>query len=223
MRVLNKNYAKNPLFLAVFDFLKSNRGSCLRFLYYLDIMRKITNNFISGELVNIQPSKGSQVNLDISLKNPFIIIFATISFAVLFIVNPGTTSPAQTFELEASFTQSEILMGENSTLITKITNHAPTPSTFVLHIIYTNRDFQFYDPLTGAHLSNVKSYDQSYTLIHPTSGILDKSTTIPITIIGPTPKGESETFRIIVKIFTLQDSEKIEVDQEAVMLTVNYT
>ena len=161
--------------------------------------------------------------MDISLKNPFIIICATISFAVLFIVNPGNTaSPPQTFELEAAFSLPEILVGENSTLITRITNHAPTPTAFVLHITYTNRDFQFYDPLTGAHLDNIKVHDQSYTLIHPTSGILDRSTTIPITIVGPTPKGASETFRITVKIFTLQDSEQIEADQEAVMLTVNY-
>lgn len=160
--------------------------------------------------------------MDISLKNPFIIICAAISFAVLFIANPGITAPSQTFELEAAFSQPEILMGENSTLITKITNHAPTPSAFILHITYTNHNFQFYDPLTGAHLDNVKTHDQSYTLIHPTGGILDRSTTIPITIVGPTPKGESETFRITVKIYTLQDSEKIEVDQKAVMLTVNY-
>jgi hypothetical protein len=160
--------------------------------------------------------------MDISLKNPFIIICAAISFAVLFIANPGSTASPQTFELEAAFSMPEILMGENSTLITRITNHAPTPSVFILHITYTNRDFQFYDPLTGAHLDNIKVHDQSFTLIHPTSGILDRSTTIPIMIVGPTPKGASETFRITVKILTLQDSEQIEVDQEAVMLTVNY-
>jgi hypothetical protein len=160
--------------------------------------------------------------MGISIKNPFVMICATISFAVLLIVNPGINPPPQTFELEVSFSLPEIVMGDNSTLVTKITNHAPTPSAFILHLIYTNRDFQFYDPLTGVHLNNVKTQDQSYTLIHPTGGILDRSTIIPITIIGPSPKGASETFRIIVKIYTLQDSEKIEVDHEAVMLTVNY-
>ena len=166
--------------------------------------------------------EGSQTSMDISLKNPFIIICATISFSVLFIANPGSTAPPQTFELEAAFSLPEILMGENSTLITKITNHAPTPSPFILHITYTNQDFQFHDPLTGAHLDNIKAHDQIFTLIHPTGGILDRSTTIPITIVGPTPKGASETFQITVKIFTVQDTEQIEVDQEAVMLTVNY-
>jgi hypothetical protein len=161
--------------------------------------------------------------MGISLKNPFVMICATISFAVLFIVNPGINPPPQNFDLEASFSLPEIVMGDNSTLVTKITNHAPTPSAFILHISYTNRDFQFYDPLTGAHLNNVKAHDQSYTLIHPTGGILDRSTIIPITIIGPSPKGASETFRIIVKIYTLQDSEKIEVDHEEVMLTVSYS
>ena len=167
--------------------------------------------------------KGSQLNMDISLKNPFLIICATISFAVLFIANPGSTASPQTFELEAAFSLPEIQMGENSTLITRITNHAPTPSPFILHITYTNRDFQFYDPLTGAHLNNIKAHAQSFTLIHPTGGILDRSTTIPILIRGPTPKGASETFRLNVTIYTLQDSEEIKVDQETVMLTVNYT
>lgn len=160
--------------------------------------------------------------MDISLRNPFIIICATISFAVLFLANTGSTAPSQIFELEAAFTLPEILMGENSTLITRITNHAPTPSVFILHVTYTNQDFQFYDPLTGNHLDNIKGNEQSYTLIHPTGGILDRSTTIPITIVGPTPKGESETFRITIKILTLQDSEQIVVNEEAVMLTVNY-
>jgi hypothetical protein len=207
---------------AGFEHLTFNPEVFHALMYYLDILTGITKNFIEDERVNDQVSKGSQTNMDISLKNPFIIICATISFAVLFVANPGSTAPSQTFELEAAFSVPEILMGENSTLITKITNHAPTPSVFILHIIYTNQNFQFYDPLTGDRLDNIKAHDQSYTLIHPTGGILDRSTTIPITIVGPTPKGASETFRITVKIFTLQDSEQIEVDQEAVMLTVNY-
>lgn len=162
------------------------------------------------------------------LRNPLIAIISTIIIAIIVIYSAGIFSVTPTTEglTIASLTleNDTIKMGTNTTLTVEIENTAEQTLSFELHLEYTNKDFKFYDQLTGDRLEDITIIDPAnYTITHPTKGALDRKTTIPILVNGPTPKGSSETFSIWVKVYLIEGNALTLSDVELILLTVTYS
>jgi hypothetical protein len=159
------------------------------------------------------------------LRNPLIIIIIAIIAAVIVISSLGgfeTPSPEGLNISNLTLEKDRIKMGENTTLTVEIENTADSSKVFELRIMYTAEDFVFYDTLTGEQLTNIKVYPNNYTLTHPTKGVLDKKTTIPITVQGPQPMGSEEEKLITVLVYSIDDSVASLSDERVISITVTF-
>ena len=159
------------------------------------------------------------------LRNPLIIIIIAIIAAVIVISSLGgfeTPSPEGLTISNLTLEKTRIKMGENTTLTVEIENTADTSKVFELRIMYTAEDFVFYDTLTGQQLTNIKVNPNNYTLTHPTKGVLDKKTTIPITVQGPQPMGSEEEKLITVLVYSIDDNVASLSDERDILITVTF-
>lgn len=159
------------------------------------------------------------------LRNPLIIIIIAIIAAVMVISSLGgleTPSPEGLNISNLTIEKDRIRMGENTTLTVEIENTADTSKVFELRIMYTAEDFVFYDTLTGEQLTNIKVNPNNYTLTHPTKGVLDKKTTIPITVQGPQPMGSEEEKLITVLVYSIDDNVASLSDEHVISITVTF-
>lgn len=159
------------------------------------------------------------------LRNPLIIIIIAIIAAVMVISSLGgleTPSPEGLNISNLTLEKDRIIMGENTTLTVEIENTADTSKVFELRIMYTAEDFVFYDTLTGEQLTNIKVNPNNYTLTHPTKGVLDKKTTIPITVQGPQPMGSEEEKLITVLVYSIDDNVASLSDEHVISITVTF-
>ena len=143
------------------------------------------------------------------LRNPLIIIIIAIIAAVIVISSLGgleTPSPTGLVISNLTLETDRIKMGENTTLTVEIENTADTSKVFELRIMYTAEDFIFYNTLTGEQLTNIQTNPSNFTLTHPTKGVLDKKTTIPITVQGPQPIGSEDVKEITVLVYSIEDN-----------------
>ncbi len=159
------------------------------------------------------------------LRNPLIIIIIAIIAAVIVISSLGgfeTPSPEGLNISNLILEKDRIKMGENTTLTVEIENTADTSKVFELRITYTAEDFVFYDTLTGEPLTNIKVNPNNYTLTHPTKGVLDKKTTIPITVQGPQPMGSEEEKLITVLVYSVDNNVASLSDERVISITVTF-
>jgi DNA-directed RNA polymerase subunit L len=159
------------------------------------------------------------------LRNPLIIIIIAIIAAVIIISSLGefeAPSPEGLNISNLALEKDRIKMGENTTLTVEIENTADTSKVFELRIMYTAEDFVFYNTLTGEQLTDIKVNPNNYTLTHPTKGVLDKKTTIPITVQGPQPMGSEEEKLITVLVYSIDDNVASLSDERVISITVTF-
>jgi hypothetical protein len=159
--------------------------------------------------------------MEFLLKRPLILIAIVVIAVIAILSASGIFSGEPEGLVLSPITELEsIKMGENTTLTVKIENKAAQPIIFELHLVYTNENMTFYDAITGERLQNITMNPTNFSLIHPDGGPIDIDTTIPILISGPKPKGSSETFRIFVELYSIEDQNLVLRDRKSVQLTV---
>ncbi len=160
------------------------------------------------------------------LRNPLIIIIIAIIAAVIVISSLGgldTPSPEGLIISNLNLEEDTIKMGENTTLTVEIENTADTSKVFELRITYTAEDFVFYNALTGEPLTDIQTTPDNYTLTHPTTGVLDKKTTIPITVQAPQPIGQEEVKTITVLVYSIEYNVAYLSDKRIISITITFS
>jgi hypothetical protein len=158
-----------------------------------------------------------------SLRKPYIYILVAIVAAVLIIHFSGILNPTPLgLVITASLKNSEIRMGQNTTIVVTIENKAMHLQTFEFHIVYTSKNLTYYNGITEEPLSEPVYNGGNYTIVYPNDDLgPNEKTELLVIVKGLLPKGaSSKRFTVFLEVYSLDGASKVLSDRKSVSLTV---